>query len=125
MPYIQIDLSENISDQQAQDISAGAVHIMVSVLHKKPALTSVAINAGRVRDWSIGGGPAPSTGFIRAHITEGTNSAEEIEEAIGAFHGLLRDTLDHYEPVSYVVIDEVASGNWGFGGRSQAHRRRT
>lgn len=57
--------------------------------------------------------------FVEIKLFEGEFSEEERERIIGAVtEALVSFTGESIRPHTWVVIDEVKSGNWGIGGNS-------
>ena len=57
--------------------------------------------------------------FVNVKLIEGVFNAEEKKEIIAK----LTDTMvsiegEHLRPVTWVVLEEVASGDWGIGGNA-------
>lgn len=127
MPYISIRIaSDDKRPELSQALAEGTTVIMADVLGKKAELTAVSIEYVDSADWFTGGQSVKvqqqSTAFVSAKISAGTNSEQEIEQAVGAFYTLLGEQLGSLSEISYVVIDEVPMAHWGFGGRTQQAR---
>jgi len=126
MPYLDVVLSTPPEASTAGRIAAFLTLLSVEVLHKKRELTAIAVRHVTPGHWFIGGLPVQSgaaTVYVEIRITTGTNTAEEkaafVEQAFDGLQGII-GTL---APASYVVIREVPAGSWGYGGRTQEHRR--
>lgn len=127
MPYISIRVaSDGKRPQLSQALAEGTTAIMADVLGKQADLTAVSIEYVDSADWFTGGQSVKvqqqSTAFISAKISAGTNSKQEIEQAVDAFFALLCEQLGTLSETSYVVIDEVPMAHWGYGGRTQQAR---
>ena len=76
--------------------------------------------------WFVGGQPAARpTALLAIDITAGTNTAAQKARFVeAAFAELQRQlgTPSELETASYVQVRELAAGDWGFGGITQATR---
>lgn len=127
MPLLTLKLSTPLADDEAAALARILTGLTTSVLGKKPELTAVTVETLPAGRWFIGG---ETTGGAAAHsfsldikITADTNSDAEKARYIAAVFGAMADRLGRLDPASYVVIDEVPGSDWGYGGRTQAHRR--
>jgi 4-oxalocrotonate tautomerase len=67
------------------------------------------------------------TALLEISITAGTNTAQEKADFIAAAWAELQRQLaagGPLEPASYVIVRELPAGDWGYGGKTQAARRR-
>ena len=56
--------------------------------------------------------------FVHVRITEGGVTAEQKSQIIRKMTDVLAETLGKNPASTMVVIDEVLTDNWGFGGKS-------
>jgi len=128
MPYISIRIaSDDMTESQTESLAKGTTRIMSEVLGKKPELTAVSIEQVPASQWYIGGEniakAAQRSAYVTAKVSAGTNTEKQIAEAVNAFYQLLSEHLGALSETSYVVIDEVPTKNWGYGGRTQQDRQ--
>jgi 4-oxalocrotonate tautomerase len=95
-------------------------------MHKKSSLTAVRIDEHPAENWAIAG-EAVSTGAAPAvhmdiKVTAGTNTDAEKAEMIRLAMAMLNDIVGAAPEASYVVIDELDAGTWGYNGRTQKAR---
>lgn len=62
--------------------------------------------------------------YVNIQITREDTSAEQKAELIAGATELLQRVLDKPAASTFVVIEEVALENWGFGGQSVAAIKR-
>lgn len=125
MPFISLKIATaRPLDQDTVDaLHHGVTALMADVLHKDPALTSVLIETPAPRMWTIGAAPQPVLAHLDAHVTAGTNTAEDKAAFIAAATALLRRHLPDLPPATYVVVTEIAADSWGYGGLTQGARK--
>ncbi len=126
MPFISIELSEEINETQKQSIAKGVTQIMKSTLHKKADLTALNFSVTAAKHWFINSESLENTftnsAFITAYISAGTNTKEEKAMAISAFYNLLDEQIGPIHPTSYIVLEETPMTDWGYAGKTQQHR---
>jgi 4-oxalocrotonate tautomerase len=126
MPYMHIHLSPGQLDVASKNrLAAGATRLLADILHKKPEVTVVQIEAASSEPWFTAGTPLLQhgrTAFSEVKITEGTNTKEEKSRFLAEFHRLLEDTVGRLSAPAYTVIHEVPRSDWGYDGLSQAER---
>ncbi len=128
MPYISIRVAcDDKRDELNRLLAEGSTQIMAEVLGKRAELTAVSVERLAPAQWSIAGESVAERGqssaFVSAKISVGSNTADQVEQAITAFYQLLHSVLGTLSEVSYVVIDEVPMTHWGCGGRTQLWRQ--
>ena len=103
--------------------------LAAELLHKKPEVTAVRLEAVEPAAWFIGGeslaARSQAGAQLQIQVTAGTNSADEKARFVGAAFDALATRLGALHPASYVVVDEIAADAWGYGGRTQAARGAT
>ncbi|HXG29301.1 MAG TPA: 4-oxalocrotonate tautomerase family protein [Nevskiales bacterium] len=62
--------------------------------------------------------------YVNIKITQEGATAAQKQKLIEGVTGLLRDVLGKNPATTVVVIDEVATDNWGVGGESVTERRK-
>jgi len=99
------------------------------VLHKDRAVTVIRITAGDERDaWFVASTalqPAQPVIDLSITITSGTNTAEEKENWQQAAWALLHGVTGGGSVPNYVSVVELAGGDWGYNGQTQANRKAT
>lgn len=126
MPFVHVRLAgPKLEPAQRQHLHSEATRLMATIMRKDAELTAVLVEEVDQTNWAIGAKPVRVGGHLEVKITEGTNTEAEKAEFIDAAFGLLRDVLgEELSPASYVVVDEAPADAWGYGGLSQARRRR-
>lgn len=128
MPTLILKTSVALTDAAAADIAKALTRLTNELLHKRPEVTAVVIEASP-RLWTIGGVPsARPTAFLEISVTQGTNTAEEKTAFIAATYAELGRRLagrdDGLALASYVIVRELPAAHWGYGGETQAARAR-
>ena len=126
MPFLHLQVSGQPFDRLvAQRLQLGLTARMAGTLGKKAELTSVLVeHVPASSSWSVGGTPVLAAAHLDAKITEGTNTAAEKARFIEEAFVLLQTELGEDLPLAtYVVLNEVPAGSWGYSGLTQAHRR--
>ncbi|GJE16596.1 tautomerase family protein [Methylobacterium marchantiae] len=125
MPFVNV----KIAGRPLEADQVGVLHrevtaLMAEVLGKKVELTAVLIEEVPAAAWQVGARPVSCAAHIEAAVTAGTNSRREKADFIARADALLRRVLGDELPLaSYVVVHEIAADAWGYGGRTQEHRR--
>lgn len=126
MPILNVKVSAKKSADLTQSISGILSELTARILHKKPDVTSIAIEYVDPDDWIIGGKSLSELGkssvYFDIKITDETNTkvekAQYIREAFDAFRNLL-GTLHE---VSYIYVEDVRATSYGYGGETQEYR---
>jgi 4-oxalocrotonate tautomerase len=119
-------VSAKKSTEMTKAISGILLDLTTRILHKKPEVTSIAIDYVDPADWIVAGKSLSEQGkssfYFDIKITDETNSkaekAQYIREVYDAFSKLLGDL--HHE--SYIYVQDVRATAYGFGGKTQEYR---
>lgn len=127
MPFVRIALAgPQPTAPQVAELQRRATALMAQVLGKQADLTVVAVERQPGAAWSLGG-TAPAEGAtaaqLQAFITAGTNSAAQKADFVRAAHALLAAVLAPLAAPTYVMVQELPAGDWGYDGATQASRR--
>jgi 4-oxalocrotonate tautomerase len=126
MPILNVKVAAAASPQLSASIAAALSELTSRILKKKPEVTAIAIDYINPDNWFVGGQPLSKQGkssfYFDIKITDETNTKAEkeqyIQEAFAAFTQLLGNV--HEE--SYIYIQDVRAGAYGYGGRTQEYR---
>ena len=126
MPILTVFLSTPPSVATSEKVAAKLSSLTASILHKKPELTSIAIQHVDAAHWFVGG---PSLAqqrktsfFLDIRITDETNTAEEKARYISTVFSEMADILGDLHHESYVHVHDVRAAAYGFGGLTQQYR---
>jgi len=126
MPILNVLLSGPENAQTTREVATLLSDLTTCLLHKKPELTSIAVRYVEPAHWVVGGRTLAEQGrssaYVEIKITDETNTRAEKAAYIKAvFDGLLALMPDlHHE--SYIHVDDVRAGAYGYGGLTQAYR---
>lgn len=126
MPILNVKVSAKRSPELTKTISKTLSELTSRILHKDPAVTSIAIEYVNPEDWIVAGKSLVEHGkssfYFDIKITDETNSkaekAQYIKEAFEAFAGILGDLYHE----SYIYVQDVRATSYGFGGKTQEFR---
>ena len=126
MPILNVKVSAKKSTEMTKAISGILLDLTTRILHKKPEVTSIAIDYVDPADWIVAGRSLSEQGkssfYFDIKITDETNSkaekAQYIREVYDAFSKLLGNL--HHE--SYIYVQDVRATAYGFGGKTQEYR---
>jgi 4-oxalocrotonate tautomerase len=126
MPILNVKVSAQKSPQLTKAISGILLELTSRILHKKPEVTSIAIDYVDPGDWIVAGKSLTEHGksslYFDIKITDETNTktekAQYIKEAFAAFSTLLGNL--HEE--SYIYVEDVRAAAYGYGGLTQEYR---
>lgn len=126
MPILNVLLSGPAQEQTTQHVSQMLANCTSHILHKKPELTSIAIRYVDPEHWIVGGqslaAQGKSSAYVEIKITDETNTRSEKAAYIQAvFNGLL-NLMPNLHHESYIYIDDVRAGAYGYGGKTQEYR---
>ena len=129
MPFIAIKTSgKALGPAEIQTLHQETTALMARIMGKKAEVTAVLVEDAPASHWSVGGQSLAGSGGVTAHadikITQGTNTAEQKAAMIAATRDMLLRILPGLSAVAYVVIDEIPATDWGYGGLTQAERKR-
>ena len=127
MPFINIQLSHELPEKLQNQLAEGITQIMKSTLGKKAELTATTITTTNTHQWFINSERLAdineNSAQVIARISENTNTEEEKARAIEQLYNLFDTLCGPISKTSYIMIDEVPMTDWGYGGRTQEHRR--
>lgn len=126
MPILNVKVSARKSAELTKAISGILLELTTRILHKKPEVTSIAIDYVDPDDWIVAGKSLTEQGkssiYFDIKITDETNTkaekAQYIREAFEAFSQLLGNL--HEE--SYIYVEDVRATAYGYGGLTQEYR---
>ncbi len=127
MPLVRIALAgTDPTLAQVADLQRRMTALMADLLGKQAGLTVVTVERQPAAGWSVGG-VVPAGGAVLAHveafITAGTNSAAQKAAFVRAAHDALATVLGPLASPTYVLVQELPAGDWGYDGATQAARR--
>jgi len=124
MPTLQLRVSPPLAAERLAVLVGRLTHLSTDILGKRREVTAVVVDEVWKGRWFIGGRPPQhATAMLEIRITAGTNTAEEKEEFVAAAFEELQRQLGTLEEASYVVVQEMAATDWGYGGMTQAQQR--
>jgi 4-oxalocrotonate tautomerase len=126
MPFVSLKIAgPALTAAQKRALQSGFTDLMAGPMHKVHGLTVVAIEHIAADDWTIGGLPAGygRAAYAEVKVTQGTNSAREMEQFIAEGHALLTAALGILPEATYVVVHEIPAQGWGYAGETQDARR--
>jgi len=126
MPILNVKVSAKKSAEMSNAIASMLLDLTTRILHKKPEVTSIAINYIDPDDWIVAGKSLAQQGknsiYFDIKITDETDTkaekAQYIRAAFDAFSKLLGDL--HEE--SYIYVEDVRATAYGYGGLTQEYR---
>jgi len=124
MPTLQLKLSPPQPAQTVARIARTLTQLSTDILGKRREVTALTVDEVWPGRWFLAGEPARgTTALLEIRVTAGTNSAEDKEDFVAAAFNALEQQLGELAEASYVVVQEVAAGDWGYGGMTQAARK--
>lgn len=127
MPFINIQLSRELSPALQKKLCEDATQIMENTLGKKAELTSITITSVQPEQWFINCNQLSeineNSAQLIARISKNTNTEEEKTKAIAQLYELIDNVCGPINKTSYIMLDEVPMTDWGYGGQTQEYRR--
>jgi 4-oxalocrotonate tautomerase len=129
MPTLSVKVAPLQNPERYRSLASALTTLTASVLGKRPDVTAVLIEDLPAARWHVGGQDVQQpTALLEISITAGTNTPQEKADFIAAAWAELQRQLGAggpLDPASYVIVRELPAGDWGYGGRTQAERRRS
>ena len=126
MPILNVKVTSAKSPELVKQIAHMLLETTERILHKKRAVTAIAIDFVEHDQWVIAGTPLSERGqnsfYMDIKITDETNTKDEkaqyIKEVFAGFAKILGDL--HEE--SYIYVQDVRAASYGYGGHTQEYR---
>jgi len=129
MPTLNLKLSPPVDGARAQALASALTTLAHEVLGKRREVTAVLVESLPATQWFIDAEPVKKpTALLTIEVTAGTNTDEQKARfVVDAFAELQRQLAPQggFETASYVQVRELPANDWGYGGVTQAQRRRT
>ncbi|MBC7857434.1 MAG: 4-oxalocrotonate tautomerase family protein [Burkholderiaceae bacterium] len=126
MPILKLTLSGAPDAARSARVAATLAGLTAEILHKDPALTSVAIAHVDPAHWIVGGQTLAAQGkasfFLDILITDETNTASEKAAFLAAVFRELGAEMGNLHETSYVHVHDARAAAWGYGGLTQQYR---
>jgi 4-oxalocrotonate tautomerase len=126
MPYLNVKICAQQSPDVTNKIATFLTEHTATILGKKKALTSVAVEYLSPSQWFIGGTALATqdlaTFYLDIKVTEGTNTKNEKASYAQKVFADFAAVLGKLDPASYIVIHEVRADSWGYAGETQEFR---
>lgn len=125
MPYLRVRIATADQHVSAQQIASMLTDLAVTKLGKNAGVAAVDVQFQDPKQWFIGGHalkPDQSSFFIEIKITSSTNSRDDKAAFVKAAYQQMAALLPNVQPTSYIVLQDVASDSWGYGGLTQEFR---
>jgi 4-oxalocrotonate tautomerase len=126
MPFISVQLGAKPDPKLTRSVVRTVTELTAKLLHKDPAVTSVAVQYIDRAEWFIGFESLQEHGansfFVDTRISDGTNTKAEKAAYIRGVFDALSELLGSVHPESYVHADDVRADGYGFGGVTQEQR---
>jgi 4-oxalocrotonate tautomerase len=124
VPTLQLKITPPQSTERLGLLARRLTELSTQILGKRGEVTAVVVEELWPGRWFIGGrATTEPTAMLEIRVTQGTNSAREKEAFVEAAFEELSQQLGPLQEASYVVVQEVAATDWGYGGRTQAKRK--
>src|SRR5208337_2898705 len=126
MPILDVKVTAKKSPKLTKEIADLLLNLTSRILKKKREVTAIAIDYIDHDCWIVGGNPLSDQGknsfYLDIKITDETNSngekAQYIKEAFAGFDRI----LGNLHEASYICVQDVRAGTWGYAGETQEFR---
>jgi 4-oxalocrotonate tautomerase len=126
MPILNVLLSGTAEEQKSQQVAHMLANCTSQILRKKSELTSIAIRYLEPAHWIVGGQSLAvqnkSSAYVEIKITDETNTRAEKAAYIQAVYDGLLGLMPDLHHESYIHVDDVRAGAYGYGGKTQEYR---
>jgi 4-oxalocrotonate tautomerase len=128
MPILNVLISGPEQAKTTQQVAEMLANCTSQILRKKPELTSIAIRYIEPEHWIVGGqslaDQGKSSAYVEIKITDETNTRAEKAAYIQAVYDGLLKLMPNLHHESYIHVDDVRAGAYGYGGKTQEYRAR-
>jgi len=126
MPILNVKISAKRSTELTKAISGILLELTTRILHKKPEVTSIAIDYVDPDDWIVAGRSLTEQGkssiYFDIKITDETNTKAEKAQYIGEAFAAFSQLLGNLHEESYIYVEDVRAAAYGYGGLTQEYR---
>ncbi|MFT8324019.1 tautomerase family protein [Oenococcus sicerae] len=126
MPYLRVRIASSNKEITDSTIGKELTNLAVTKLGKAAKAAAVDIYHSAPAQWFIGGESLQSLDqtsfFVEIKITESTNTRDQKAAFVKAVFNQMSAWFQNISKTSYVVVQDVASDSWGFGGKTQEYR---
>ena len=127
MPLITVTYSSSRQSPSLKaDIAAAVSELTAKILRKDPKVTAIIVRSVDAADWFAGGRSLAehtlASFWLDVHVSEGTNTKDEKADYLAAMFKRMGELLGPLHHESYLHVDEVRGGAYGFGGLTQERR---
>jgi 4-oxalocrotonate tautomerase len=126
MPILNVKIAAPKSAELNARIAATLSELTSRILKKKPEVTAIAIDYIDPDAWFVGGVPLSEQGktsfYFDIKITDETNTKAEKEQYIQESFAAFARLLGNVHEESYIHVQDVRAGSYGYGGRTQEYR---
>lgn len=126
MPILTVLLSTAPNPASSANVAQALSQLTAEILHKKPALTSIAISHIDPAHWFVGGESLSIqqkvSFFLDIRVTDETNTADEKAAYIAAVFKSMGSLLGELHHESYVHVHDARAAAYGYGGVTQQQR---
>ena len=126
MPYLNVRLATEKSSKLAIEVKTLLLDLVVKDLGKDSAVAAIDLQFADPTEWFVAGkalaDSQKSSFYIEVKVTTGTNTRGQKGQFIADVNAGMQKLLTNATPTSYVVVQDVAPDDWGFGGQTQGKR---
>jgi 4-oxalocrotonate tautomerase len=126
MPILKVKVSAQKSAELTKAISSTLLELTSRILHKKPEVTSIAIDYVDPDDWIVAGQSLTEQGkssiYFDIKITDETNTKAEKAQYVGEAFAAFSRLLGNLHEISYIYVEDVRATAYGYGGLTQEYR---
>jgi 4-oxalocrotonate tautomerase len=124
MPTLNLRIAPLLNPPHYTALAEQLTALTARVLHKRPEVTVMMIDDLPAARFCVGGvASEQAVACLEIDISQGTNTMQEKQQFVHEAHALLRKLLGDLHEASYVIIREIPTTDWGFGGLTHAQRR--
>lgn len=125
MPYLNCKLSVKKSQNTAKKVANMLLENTSKILKKNKDVTAINIEFISPECWFIGNSSVDmnntNTFYLNIKVTDSTNTKQEKSQYIQKVFDDMSSILGTVSSTSYIVIEDIKSDSWGFGGKTQEY----
>ena len=127
MPFVNVKVVKGqISAEMKKQIIERLTDLIVQIMNRERALTTIVIDEIDYTSWAIGGDEIDPekdfVSFVNIKVSKGTTDSDEMSKMLQETKKMMSNIMGNHIAENYFIIDELNPSAWGFDGISMTER---
>ena len=127
MPFVNVKIvKDQINQEMKKQIIERLTDLIVQIMNRERALTTIVIDEIDYNCWAIGGkeiNPKKDfVSFVNIKVSKGTTNSDEMSIMLKETKKMMSGIMGNHIAENYFIIDELNPSAWGFDGISMNER---